>query len=293
MTVQSMTGFARSDGADDRFRWHWELKTVNGRSLDLRSRLGAFDSLEPRIRAAAGAALSRGSMTASLQITALAQNPHLRINTDTLRQLLDEVRAVAAEFDLPSPSLDTMLSLRGVLESGDIEEDAETVAARQDRIFAGFEQALAALLDARIAEGTRLDALARSHLDAIEELVERARAAAAAQPNAIRDRLRQQMADLMNGHAISEDRLAQEAAILATKADIREELDRLTAHVASARDLLTSGGPVGRKLDFLAQEFNREANTFCSKTSDIDLKSLGLDLKAVIEQLREQIQNIE
>jgi len=289
-----MTGFARCDGADTHYRWHWELKSVNGRSLDVRTRLGSFDQLDARVKAETAKLLNRGSISINLQATALERTPTIRVNADLLRQIVEQSRQVADSLSLPAPSLDSLMGMRGVLEVTDDAEDEEQTAERLERMFADFQGAVQALSDARLAEGTRLADLVDQQLTTISELTQAASQAAAAQPEQIREKVRQQITDMLgSAPPLPEERLAQEAAVLATKADIREELDRLNAHVAAARDLLAAGSPIGRKFDFLAQEFNREANTFCSKVTDVGLKNMGLELKAVIEQMREQIQNIE
>jgi uncharacterized protein (TIGR00255 family) len=218
----------------------------------------------------------------------------LQVNEDLLQQVIDLMAKLEARTQAAPPRLDGILALRGVLEAVEEEESPEHQAARLAALQSDLEAALQALVAMRAAEGARLLGMARGHVDAIERLAGAARGCAATQPQALRQRLKEQLALIMEDSAgVSEDRLAQELAILAGKADVREELDRLAAHVEATRELLDQGGAVGRKLDFLCQEFNREANTLCSKSVDVELTRIGLDLKSSIEQLREQVQNIE
>ncbi len=199
--------------------------------------------------------------------------------------------------DLPPhvapPSFDGLLQVRGVLEVAEPVLDEAALKARDAAVVASFQEALAALGTARDAEGARLDAVLKAHLKTIEDLTAAAARAAATRPEAVAERLRALVSGLLEGTTVSEDRLAQEIALVAARIDVREELDRLTSHVAQAHELMAADGPCGRRLDFLCQEFNREANTLCSKSQDADLTRIGLDLKAVIDQFREQVQNIE
>lgn len=293
--VYSMTGFARQEGGDDVMNWAWELKSVNGKSLDVRARLFAgFESLEGVVRSRVQEKCARGNVQANLTVDRSAMTPEVQVNRAVLDRLLAISEELKSETALTAPSIDGILSLKGVLETVEVEEDPEVLAAR----LAAVEQDLLSALDAlrvmRREEGKRLAALAGARLDEIDKLTCDAAALAATQPAALRERLKNQIEELLQASpALSEERLSQEAAILAGKSDVREELDRLVAHVEAARGLLAQGGPIGRKLDFLCQEFNREANTLCSKASDVALTRIGLDLKSAIEQLREQIQNIE
>jgi uncharacterized protein (TIGR00255 family) len=291
-----MTGFARAEGRDDSLHWIWELKSVNGRTLDLRCRLPAgMDGLEPIARAAVAERLRRGNVSVSLTLMRGAKPPKVRINREVLAQLLIVVKELQGQVEAAAPRLDGLLGVRGVVDVIEEEEEDEAVRqARQERIAATLTEALDALRRMRAAEGARLAAIVGGHLDEIEKLRGAAAATAAVQPAALRERLRSQVAALLESvPALPEERLAQEAALIIAKGDVREELDRLAAHVAAARDLMAEEGAVGRKLDFLCQEFNREANTLCSKSTDVELTRIGLALKAAIEQLREQIQNIE
>ena len=290
-----MTGFARAQGGDDRVSWTWELRSVNSRGLDQRYRLpGGWEALEPELRLLAGETLSRGSLQANLTVKAARAPAKLTVN----RAVLDQLVALAKELETELPAaparLDGLLGLRGVLEEIEEEESEELQTLRRKAVRDGFAEALDALAAMRGQEGARLQTLVESHLERIVELEAAARATAASQPAAIKARLQALLAELLGAEpALPEERLAQEAALLVGKADVREELDRLAAHIAASRDLLQEGGAVGRRLDFLCQEFNREANTLCSKSADVELTRIGLELKGAIEQLREQIQNLE
>jgi uncharacterized protein (TIGR00255 family) len=290
-----MTGFARSEGGDAAASWTWEVKSVNGRSLDVRARLPqGYESLDPVVRGAVNATCARGNVQVNLSMKRGTAPLQLQVNEVLLQQVLDLMAKLEAQTKAAPPRLDGILGLRGVLEAVEEEESPEQQAERLAVLQSDLEAAMAALVAMRAAEGARLLGLARGHLDEIERLSAAARACAATQPETLRQRLKEQIALLLEDSAgVSEERLTQELAILAGKADVREELDRLAAHVEAARELLDQGGAVGRKLDFLCQEFNREANTLCSKSADVELTRIGLDLKSAIEQLREQVQNIE
>jgi len=289
----SMTGFARDADEAAGFSWAWEVRSVNGKQLDVRPRLpSGLDRLEPAVRAEAQSRFARGNLTLGLSLTRAETTPRLRLNRD----VVDQVMALARDLEgigAAPPRLDALLSVRGVIEAVDTLDETD-----QDDLDAGILASLARALDAlaraRAEEGARLAGVLGDAVDRIEALVADARASAAAQPEALRARLRQQVAEILEARSgLPEERLAQEVALLVAKADVREELDRLDAHIEQARGLLAEGGAVGRRLDFLCQEFNREANTLCSKAADVTLTRIGLDLKAVIDQFREQIQNIE
>ena len=291
-----MTGFARSDGNDDSLSWVWEAKSVNGRGLDIRCRLpGGLDQIDARARADVTARFSRGSINLNLQTQRKTGESEYTVNRVLLEQLID----VAAEYtDIPgveAARIDGLFAVRGVVEAREQqEEDKETRDRRNEKILLSLEEVLQDLAVAREEEGARISAVLSEQIDEIEALSNAARACAAAQPDAIRIRLSEQVASIMEaGLQADPDRIIQEAAVLAVKSDIREEIDRLDAHIAAAHELLGQGGVIGRRLDFLAQEFNREANTLCSKASDNELTRIGLDLKTVIDRLREQVQNIE
>ncbi len=291
-----MTGFARAEGGDGDLRWTWEVKSVNGRNLDMRVRVPTgFEALEPAVRAAVPEKLKRGNIAVGLVLTRGQQPARVRIN----RELLDQVIALADEvrqrLKTEAPRPDGLLAVRGVVELAEEEDlSEEKREARIQQMSADFTKALAALAHMRREEGARLAAIVAQQLNDIERFCTAAAASAVAQPAGLQARLKQQL-DMLLGTspALPEERLAQELALLITKADVREELDRLGVHIAAARKLLKDGGAVGRKFDFLCQEFNREANTLCSKSSDSELTAIGLDLKSSIDQLREQVQNIE
>ena len=295
MALNSMTGFARAAGRDARTAWTWEARSVNGKSLDVRCRVPqGFDAMEQAARKAAADLLRRGNVSLTLSIERTSGATRYSIN----RELLDGVLAMHGELAgrvrEEAPSLEGLLAIRGMIEPVEEAESADEIAEREAAISRSLNELLAALVVSRTEEGARLEAMLTAHLAAIDEQVARASACAAARPEAIRERLRNLLDELLGSdRSLSEDRLAQEAALLVGKADIREELDRLRAHIEAARDLLADGVAVGRRFDFLCQEFNREANTLCSKSADVELTRIGLELKASIEQLREQIQNVE
>jgi uncharacterized protein (TIGR00255 family) len=295
MSVSSMTGFASVDGAGETERWHWEIRSVNGRGLDLRMRLPAgFERLEPVVRERTKARIDRGSLSVSLSVQRLASAAGVRVNEAVLTALLAACDTMTASARVAPPRADGLLALRGVLESDDDLADEQTRLDLDSRLIAGLDEALDELVRMRRAEGAQLAAILESRLARIADLVTEAEQVPSLRPEAIAARLAQQVAQLVEAApALDPGRLHQEAVLLATKADIREELDRLAAHIAAARDLIATGGPIGRKLEFLTQEFNREANTLCSKSNDVALTRIGLELKSVVDQLREQVQNVE
>jgi uncharacterized protein (TIGR00255 family) len=293
VSIASMTGFARSEGDVAGISWVWEVKSVNGKSLDLRLRLApGFEALEPALRAALARGFRRGNFTANLSV-ARTSPAAVRINREALEQLIRLMGELAGTIEAAPPRLDGLLALRGVVET--VEDESETVVeARRHVVAEGFDAALDRLAAARREEGARLAETLDRQLAETAQLVEAAAGCAAAQPAAIRERLQTLLAGLADVAApLPEERLAQELALLVTRADVREEIERLRAHLAQAGELLREGGAVGRRLDFLCQELNREANTLCSKSADIELTRMGLELKAAIEQFREQVQNIE
>jgi uncharacterized protein (TIGR00255 family) len=295
MTLKSMTGFARTDGTHGDTSWYWEARSVNGRNLDLRLRLpSGFEGLEIKARSLCQEKLARGNCTISLWARRESGNTEIRLNEMALAQAQAVAERAQALTELKAPRLDTLLGMRGVVEVVEGEESEEAQAALTHALIAGLAAALNQLVSARAAEGERLQLVIGKQLAAIGHLVERAAVASARQPQAIATRLAEQIARLTEvASGLDPERLHQEALLLAAKADIQEELDRLRAHVAAANELMESDQPVGRKFEFLAQEFNREANTLCSKASDIEISRTGLELKTVIDQLREQVQNIE
>ncbi|HWG81205.1 MAG TPA: YicC/YloC family endoribonuclease [Stellaceae bacterium] len=295
MTVSSMTGFARADGHEDGASWVWELKSVNSKSLDLRFRLPpGLDGLELPLRTSLAQKLKRGALSVTLTVTRGASPGGVRINREALEQVVAASQALVAEGRAALPRADGLLALRGVLESGEESEEEAERERRQAALLTTWEKALDGLVAMRRSEGARLIPVLEARLAEIAHLVAAAEDSAAVQPEALKLRLRDLVAALLDASpALPPERLAQEAALLVAKADIREEIDRLAAHVVAAQELLAEGGAIGRRFDFLCQEFNREANTLCSKSSDVALTRIGLDLKAVIEQLREQVQNLE
>jgi uncharacterized protein (TIGR00255 family) len=291
--IVSMTGFARAEGETAGLAWIWEVKSVNGRSLDLRLRLAAgFEALEPQLRAELAARFRRGNVSANLTV-ARTSAPPLRVNRAGLAQLVALMNELKDEIDAAPPRLDGLLAVRGVVET--VEDEAEPVVEERRRaLLSGWAVALDRLAAARAEEGARLAALLGDQIGEIAALVEAADSSAAAQPAALRERLRANLASLADTvPAIPEERIAQELALLVTRSDVREEIERLRAHLDQASDLLRQDEPAGRRLDFLCQELNREANTLCAKSADIALTRIGMALKAVIEQFREQVQNIE
>ena len=291
--ISGMTGFGRADGGADGWTWSVEARSVNGRNLEVRYRgPNGFDELERLAKAAAQSRFARGQVTLGLQARrARAADVAVVVNEPLLARYLSLANQLAEEGATP-PSADGLLALRGVIEAPEEEDDAETRAAVQAEMAKTIEAALDALKTSRLGEGAQLQPVLQDFVARIEALVAQAEAEAEGQVEAIRERFTRRISELAPDAPGLEDRIFLEAAALASKADVREELDRLTAHVAAARQLLGQP-PAGRKLDFLMQEFMREANTLCSKSATTALTALGLELKAVIEQLREQVQNVE
>ncbi len=289
-----MTGFARASSSHDGQAFAWELKSVNGKALDLRLRLPTgFDHLDIPARQALAQVLKRGNVQVNLSLTETGGATKLTINRDVLQNYVALAKDLQKQVGGPDVSAEALLSMKGVVEMAATTTDETVLAARDKAILKSLDEAIVALAAARLAEGAKLSAIIAAQLDLIAELHKRATANPSRKADAIKARLREQVASLLEAGMMDEQRLAQEAAILATKADIQEELDRLGVHISAAKLLLTSKEPVGRKFDFLAQEFNREANTLCSKANDAGLTQIGLDLKTVIDQMREQVQNIE
>lgn len=292
--IASMTGFARVDGANGPLTWTVEIKSVNGRNLDLRCRMpSGYDAVEAAARSKLQGRLARGSVNLALTVNRAVAGAGVRIN----RVLLEELRSLLTDIsgiNSAPPQMETLLTVRGVVEPADDGDSGVDRAAVEKALTADVEKALDGLVAARLGEGERLDALLRGHLGEIARLVDEAAELACLKPEAVKERLRLAVQALVDAvPALPEERLAQEAALLMVKADVREEIDRLRAHIQAALELLNEGGAVGRKFDFLCQEFNREANTLCSKSADGGLTRIGLSLKAVIDQLREQVQNVE
>lgn len=294
MVLSSMTGFARRDGAAGAYAWSWEIKSVNGKGLDLRLRLPpGWDALEVPVRARAKP-LARGTVYANFSVKREGSPPAVKINEPVLDAVIATMRQIAGRLDAQVPTLDGILGIKGVIEIAEQGENEEERRAAEADALAGFEAALMVLVEMRRHEGAALGRILSARLDAIAALGARAEATPGRAPQAVKARLAEQIAALMEtGTRFDPDRLHQEAMLIAAKADIREELDRLAAHVDQARRLLAEGGAVGRRLDFLAQELNREVNTLCSKSNDVELTTIGLELKNVVEQFREQVQNLE
>jgi uncharacterized protein (TIGR00255 family) len=295
MALSSMTGFARGHGVCGSYAWAWEIKSVNGKGLDLRLRLPpGWDAIEVPVRARISEALTRGSVQANLTIERSGAAPSVRVNAAVLDAILAAIRQIAPKIEASPPSLDGLLALKGVLEIGDSEEREEDRRGAETVVIEGFGAALGALGEMRRHEGAALGRVLSTRLGEIAALAGRAERVPGRRPDAIRARLAEQVATLLaQSERFDPDRLHQEAIMIATKADVREELDRLAAHVAQAQHLIEQGGPIGRRLDFLAQELNREANTLCAKANDVELTNIGLELKAAVEQFREQVQNVE
>lgn len=295
MPLVSMTGFADSQGALDNVRWRWEVKSVNGRGLDLRLRFPlGLDGIEQAARVLAGERFRRGNVQATLTFEPQDGSRALKVDAAALAAAVRIAREVASETGLAPARVDGLLALKGVLvqdEALAIETPAR--AARDAALLESLSLAFDALVRARASEGAKLEAALAGLLGTIEELTRDAIAVAAAIPARLRDKLLAQVNDLLASKEFPEERIVQEVALLAAKADVREELDRLAAHVEEARALIASCESVGRRLDFLAQELNREANTLCSKSADIQLTRIGLSLKTAIDQFREQAQNVE
>ncbi|MEC5324116.1 MULTISPECIES: YicC/YloC family endoribonuclease [unclassified Aurantimonas] len=295
MSVQSMTGFARHEGATDGVDFAWELRSVNGKGLDLRLRLPpGFEAIEADTRRLAAARLTRGNIQASLQLRRDDELPVFTVNEAMLDQVLSLSSRLVADGHAGPPSSDGILAIKGIVEVAERTLAPEAREMRQKGVAQGFLAAVEKLVAAREAEGLALSEILALRLGEIAALIERAEDDPSRSPETIRQRLRGQIGELLNAdERLDEGRLHQEAAILAARADIREEIDRLRAHVEAARALLATGGPIGRRLDFLSQEFNRESNTICSKSNSTSLTAIGLELKVVIDQFREQVQNIE
>jgi uncharacterized protein (TIGR00255 family) len=297
--IASMTGYARTQGSDERRRWVWEARSVNGRNLEIRCRVPqGFDRLENPARTAVGGRLKRGNVSLTLTITSERQSKPLRINRALLAELGVLVEEVRKNTGAAAPAADGLLRVRGVIEEEDESEDTEEAIAQLDKaLAASLDEVLKALVGARAAEGKALAKVIDGHVVEIEGLCKRATERAQAQIGTVRARFESQLSEIMERvPALSEERFAQEVALLVGKADVREELDRLAAHISQARTLLAEArqdNPVGRKFDFLCQEFNREANTLCSKSADIELTRIGIDLKGAVERMREQVQNVE
>ncbi|MEQ8305863.1 MAG: YicC/YloC family endoribonuclease [Hoeflea sp.] len=295
MAIQSMTGFARHEGDASGCRFVWELRSVNGKGLDIRLRLPAgFEALEQPVRKAVAGVLTRGNVQVALSVNVTGAAVEAVVNDEALEAVIGLVERLGKRIDARKPTLDGLLNIRGVLEFRDPElSDAER-AERDGAVLDGFATALAKLKSMRISEGAALTRVLGEQIDRIEALTLAVEADPSRNPDAIRARLGEQVKALLEtGAPLDRDRLHMEAALIATKADLREEIDRLKAHVDAARALLSGDAGAGRRLDFIAQEFNRETNTICSKSNAASVTAIGLDLKVLIDQFREQVQNLE
>lgn len=293
MPISGMTGFARVEGAHGAWTWAVEARSVNGRNLETRFRgPPGFESLERTAREGSQGRFQRGQLTVNVQAKRAETSGETQVNIATLERYLTAGGPYVATGMVAKPTLDGLLSLKGVIEAREDEDDAETRAAVEAAMAASIVQVLDGLKAARMEEGAALDPVLNGLVDRIEDLTGQAGQEAAGQPAVLKERFARRMAELV-GEAASEERIVQEAAAQAVKADVREELDRLASHVVAARGLLSGEGASGRRLDFLSQEFMRESNTLCSKSALTALTAIGLELKAVIEQFREQVQNVE
>jgi uncharacterized protein (TIGR00255 family) len=295
MALSSMTGFARSHGASGPYTFEWELKSVNAKGFDLRMRLPpGWDDLEASAKKRAGELLSRGTVYANLNVKRANAVSTIRINEDVLASIVKVAGVLASKIDAVAPSIDGLLAIKGVIEVVEPESDETQDKEAKAAASIAFERALTELVAMRRREGVTLGQILSQRMDEIERLAKKAEAAPGRKPEAIKARLAEQIAVLIDSSdRFDSDRLNQEALMIAAKADIREELDRIASHIAQTREMIGKGGPVGRRLDFLAQEFNREVNTCCSKSNDLELTNTGLEMKNVVEQFREQVQNLE
>jgi uncharacterized protein (TIGR00255 family) len=295
MPLSSMTGFARGNGVSAAYSWSWELKSINSKGLDLRLRLPAgWDAVEVPVRNSGGQVLVRGTVYGTLTVERPGITPVVRVNEPVLAAVLATINNLAGRVEAAEPRLDGILSLKGVIEVIDEDEREQDRRAAEAAVVAGFQRTLLELAAMRRQEGEILEPVLIERLDEISGLATRAEHAPGRRPEAIKARIVEQVAMLLDAsNRLDPDRLHQEAILIASKADVREELDRLASHVAQARRLIAQGGAIGRRLDFLAQELNREANTLCSKSNDVELTNIGLELKSVVEQFREQVQNLE
>ena len=293
MAIESMTGFARAAGVAGVHAWAWEIRSVNGRGLDVRVRVPpGFDLFAEAARKRLSGAFARGTLHVNLSLASEAGPARPRINEAVLASLIDAVARLPASATIRPLSFDALLGVRGVIEIA--EEAGDVLAELEAPVVAGLDRVVGELRQARGSEGAALETIVEGQLDAIARLTGEAERHPARSVEAVRARLAAQVAALLDAsQTLDPQRLHQEAALLAVRADIREELDRLGAHVAAMRALLEQGGPIGRKLDFLSQEFGREASTLCAKAGDPGLSRIGLELRTIVDQMREQVQNVE
>jgi len=295
MVLSSMTGFARSHGASGPYTFEWELKSVNAKGFDLRLRLPqGWDELEAFAKKRAAELLSRGTVYANFNVKRADALSTVRINEDVLAAVVKVASSLSGRIDAVAPSIDGLLAIKGVIEVVEPERNEEEDKAAIIAASAAFDEALKNLVAMRRREGEALGQILSQRMDEMAALARRAEDAPGRRPEAIKARLAEQIAALLEtSDRFDPDRLNQEALLIAAKADIREELDRIASHIAQAREIIGKGGAIGRRLDFLAQEFNREVNTTCSKSNEVELTNIGLEMKNVVEQFREQVQNLE
>lgn len=295
MAINSMTGFARGAGSAHGFTWNWEVKSVNNKGLDVRTRLPSFlDGFDLKIKKTAAGTITRGSVFIALTVESDGDSETLVINEERLKALLEIAGKYSSAEGVVPPSLDGLLVVKGVVDVSTREMCEEERTQLEGALLDSFTDVVKELAQARSDEGARMQLVLNEQILEIETLSVKAREYSGDRNQAMYDRYKSQLAKLEGlEKPIADDRIAQELAVLAVKADIQEELDRLDSHVEEAKSLLSQGKPVGRRLDFLCQEFNREANTLCSKSGDSELTKIGLDLKVLIDQFREQVQNIE
>ena len=295
MALQSMTGFARVTGRNDQANWVWEVRSVNGKGLDFRLRTPpGHDNLQPQIRKLVSKYFSRGNLQINLTIDRPGSQPLPVVNKAALANVLEAIADLQKSIECTPPAAEKILAIKGVMEAGQLEDDEDQSAELEKALMVDFVNLLKELEKARSSEGAAVVGFLSDQVDQIEMQTKAIINDPSRSLEQIKQKLSQQVTRLLeNTTGLDVDRLHQEAAILAAKADLQEELDRLSAHIDSARQLLGSSEPVGRKLDFLCQEFNRECNTICSKSNATTVTAIGLDMKVVIDQLREQVQNLE
>ncbi len=295
MALQSMTGFSRQEGTSGRYRWTWELRSVNGKGLDLRLRLPqGFERLEPVVRSTIAGHIGRGNLQVNLSVQVSEERVEAVVNHAALAAIMGLREQLKDVLDPAPLNINSLLSLRGIVDFKESGESPEELAALDKDIVCGLESAAAGIARMRETEGAKLAEILLSQVRQVEALVDVIESDPSRSPAEIRSKLVAQIDSLMEmAGGLDRERLHSEVALMATKADIREEIDRLKAHVSAARELLSKGGPVGRKLDFLAQEFNRESNTVCSKSNSVAVTAAGIELKVIVDQFREQVQNLE
>ena len=295
MTLSSMTGFGRAEGHYEHYSWVWEIRSVNGKGLDVRMRIPpGLDAFDQFIKTTIKKEITRGSINVLLQLSKEETDTDVKVNEAALDKLIGVAKKASVDHDLPMPSLDSLFSIRDVVEIIPTEDNENQISERNDILKKSFIEALSELKSSRLEEGLATRKMLSDVIDQVEDLLNQAEEIVNNQPSLLKEKYEEKVNALFdNKQGIDKDRLAQEIVLLATKADTKEETDRLRAHIASARTMLDAKGTIGRKMDFLTQEFNREANTLCSKSSDIALTNIGLSLKTAIDQIREQVQNVE